>query len=103
MADVDGAIVEFLKKHVPENTAHMAGWAIPQDKQFMVQYMPKTLSYLHYDLVDVATLEEACARWAPMLVPGIPRPRGLHSTVEDCEDAIAAMQYFKTRLFNKTD
>src|SRR5665647_2861382 len=62
--------IEFLKLWVPENTSPICGNSIGQDRRFLYRYMPKLEAYFHYRNIDVSTLKELAARWAPEVKDG---------------------------------
>ena len=64
-AEAERLTIEFLKQWVPENTSPICGNSIGQDRRFLVRYMPKLEAYFHYRNIDVSTLKELAARWAP--------------------------------------
>ena len=64
-AEAERLTIEFLKQWVPENTSPICGNSIGQDRRFLYRYMPKLEAYFHYRNIDVSTLKELAARWAP--------------------------------------
>ena len=69
-AEAERQTLEFLKQWVPENTSPICGNSIGQDRRFLYRYMPKLEAYFHYRNIDVSTLKELAARWAPEIKDG---------------------------------
>ena len=55
-AEAEAELVAFLKEHVGEREAPLAGNSVHQDRRFLARYMPTFDAYLHYRIVDVSRL-----------------------------------------------
>ncbi|MBI3626356.1 MAG: oligoribonuclease, partial [Candidatus Rokubacteria bacterium] len=62
MAEAQDQTLEFIRRHCPERVAPLCGSSIHQDRRFLVRYMPRIHSYLHYRMVDVSSVKELVAR-----------------------------------------
>jgi oligoribonuclease len=56
--------------------------------------MPKLESYLHYRNLDVSTLKELVARWAPELKKGLSK-ESKHQALDDILDSIEELRYYR--------
>ena len=65
-AEAERLTIDFLKDWVPANTSPICGNSIGQDRRFLYRYMPTLEAYFHYRNIDVSTLKELAARWAPV-------------------------------------
>jgi oligoribonuclease len=92
--------LEFLRKWVPENTSPMCGNSIGQDRRFLYRYMPKLEAYFHYRNVDVSTLKELAARWAPEVKNGFCKVAS-HQALDDIKESIEELRYYREHFIAK--
>ena len=93
-AEAERLTIEFLKQWVPENTSPICGNSIGQDRRFLVRYMPKLEAYFHYRNIDVSTLKELAARWAPEVKNGFNK-ESTHQALEDIIESIEELRYYR--------
>src|SRR5690606_38313762 len=62
--------LEFLSQWVPAGRSPMCGNSICQDRRFLYRGMPNLERFFHYRNLDVSTLKELAARWAPAVRDG---------------------------------
>lgn len=93
-AEAEHLTIEFLKQWVPENTSPICGNSIGQDRRFLYRYMPKLEAYFHYRNIDVSTLKELAARWAPEVKDGFNK-ESTHQALDDILESIAELQYYR--------
>jgi len=86
--------IEFLSDYVPANTSPMCGNSICQDRRFLYRYMPELENYFHYRNLDVSSLKELAARWAPKLLQGFSK-NSSHLALDDIRDSIRELQYYR--------
>jgi oligoribonuclease len=86
--------LEFLKQWVPENTSPICGNSIGQDRRFLCRYMPKLEAYFHYRNIDVSTLKELAARWAPEVKEGF-KKESSHQALDDIIESIEELRYYR--------
>ncbi|MFO7704802.1 MAG: oligoribonuclease [Halopseudomonas sp.] len=87
----------FLQQWVPAGKSPMCGNSICQDRRFLYRGMPELEVYFHYRNLDVSTVKELVARWAPELRSGFSK-RGSHLALDDIYDSIAELQYYRTHF-----
>lgn len=93
-AEAERLTIEFLKDWVPANTSPICGNSIGQDRRFLVRYMPKLEAYFHYRNLDVSTLKELAARWAPALKDGF-KKQTKHQALDDIIESIEELRYYR--------
>lgn len=93
-ADAERLTIEFLKQWVPENTSPICGNSIGQDRRFLYRYMPKLEAYFHYRNLDVSTLKELAARWAPAIKNGFNK-EAKHQALDDIIESIEELRYYR--------
>lgn len=93
-AEAERQTVEFLKQWVPENKSPMCGNSICQDRRFLYRYMPELEKYFHYRHLDVSTLKELVARWAPEIQQGIEK-KSTHKALDDIRESIEELKYYR--------
>jgi oligoribonuclease len=86
--------IEFLAQWVPAGRSPMCGNSICQDRRFLYRGMPELERYFHYRNLDVSTLKELVARWAPELKGGFSK-KSTHLALDDIRDSIAELRYYR--------
>ena len=85
--------LDFIKKHVVEKKAPLAGNSICQDRRFLFKEMPELESFLHYRNIDVSTFKEMAARFRPSLLKGF-KKKEAHTALADILESIEEMKYY---------
>ncbi|MDD5275610.1 MAG: oligoribonuclease [Methylovulum sp.] len=96
---IDASLAEqltigFLQQWVPGNTSPICGNSIGQDRRFLYRHMPKLEAYFHYRNLDVSTLKELAARWAPAIKEGFSK-ESKHQALDDIIDSIEELRYYR--------
>lgn len=86
--------IEFLQQWIPANKSPICGNSICQDRRFLYRYMPKLEAYFHYRNLDVSTLKELAARWAPEVKEGFSK-KSVHKALDDIIESIDEMKYYR--------
>ncbi len=86
--------LKFLEQWVPANTSPICGNSIGQDRRFLYRYMPKLEAYFHYRNIDVSTVKELAARWAPQVKDGFNKA-STHQALEDIIESIEELRYYR--------
>ena len=94
MAEAERQTIEFLQQWVPEKTSPICGNSIGQDRRFLYLYMPKLEAYFHYRNIDVSTLKELAARWAPDVKEGF-KKQSTHQALGDIIESIEELRYYR--------
>jgi oligoribonuclease len=93
-AEAEQQTLEFIKKWVPEKTSPLCGNSIGQDRRFLYRYMPALEAYFHYRNIDVSTLKELAARWAPHVRDGF-KKESSHQALDDIIESIEELRYYR--------
>jgi len=94
MEVAEQATLEFLAAWVPTKKSPMCGNSICQDRRFLVRGMPSLEAFFHYRNLDVSTLKELAARWAPEVYNGV-KKSGAHLAMDDIKESIKELQYYR--------
>jgi len=86
--------LEFLKQWVPDKSSPICGNSIGQDRRFLYRYMPALEAYFHYRNIDVSTLKELAARWAPHVKEGF-KKESSHQALDDIIESIEELRYYR--------
>jgi len=86
--------LEFLSQWVPAGRSPMCGNSICQDRRFLYRGMPNLERFFHYRNLDVSTLKELAARWAPAVRDGFQKESS-HLAMDDIRDSIAELQHYR--------
>ncbi|MHB9799415.1 oligoribonuclease [Pseudomonas sp. MT3] len=93
-AEAEAMTIAFLEKWVPKRSSPICGNSICQDRRFLYRHMPKLEGYFHYRNLDVSTLKELAARWAPQLRDGF-KKGNTHLALDDIRESIAELRYYR--------
>ncbi len=93
-AEAEQQTIEFIKQWVPEQTSPICGNSIGQDRRFLYRYMPKLEAYFHYRNIDVSTIKELAARWAPEVRAGF-KKESSHQALDDIIESIEELRYYR--------
>jgi oligoribonuclease len=93
-AEAEQLTLEFVKQWLPERTSPICGNSIGQDRRFLVRYMPELEEFFHYRNLDVSTLKELAARWAPELKDGF-KKQTKHQALDDIIESIEELRYYR--------
>lgn len=86
--------IAFLEQWVPARTSPMCGNSICQDRRFLYRYMPALERFFHYRNLDVSTLKELAARWAPHVKDGV-KKQSSHLALDDIRDSVAELRHYR--------
>ncbi|XP_039953069.1 probable oligoribonuclease [Bactrocera tryoni] len=92
-------LLDYLQKHVPEGKCPLAGNSIYMDRLFLRHHMPSVDNYLHYRVIDISSIKELCRRWRSDLIKSAPEKRLLHRSLEDLQDSIEELKYYRENFF----
>ena len=93
-AEAERLTLEFLEQWVPKGKSPICGNSICQDRRFLYRQMPTLEAYFHYRNLDVSTLKELAARWAPQIMEGF-KKGGTHLALDDIRDSIAELRHYR--------
>lgn len=77
----------------------MVGNTIYMDRIFIKKQLPTFHSHFHYRVIDVSSIKEIARRWFPDLITRSPKKRFSHRVVEDIEDSIEELRYYRSTMF----
>ncbi|RDH84735.1 MAG: oligoribonuclease [endosymbiont of Galathealinum brachiosum] len=97
--DAEKQTIAFLKQYVPAGKSPMCGNSICQDRRFLANYMPDLEEFFHYRNLDVSTLKELAARWAPDVAKGFKKDSS-HLAMDDIKDSINELVYYREHVLN---
>ena len=97
-AEAERITLNFLQRWVPPGVSPMCGNSICQDRRFLARHMPRLEAYFHYRNLDVSTLKELAARWAPQVKEGFAK-NNAHRALDDILESIAELRYYREHMF----
>jgi len=97
-AEAESRTLEFLKTWLPDKTSPMCGNSICQDRRFLYRYMPMLENFFHYRNLDVSTIKELAARWAPEIGEGF-KKQSSHQALADILESIEELRYYREYFF----
>ena len=93
-AEAERQTLAFLQQWVPAGRSPMCGTSICQDRRFLYRGMPELERFFHYRNLDVSTLKELAARWAPAVRDGFQKESS-HLALDDIRDSIAELRHYR--------
>ncbi|MFM8442766.1 MAG: oligoribonuclease [Methylococcus sp.] len=96
-AEAEQMTLEFIEPWVAAGVSPLCGNSICQDRRFMVNGMPRLERYFHYRNLDVSTIKELVARWAPDLKDGF-KKTNRHRALDDIHESIAELKFYRTTV-----
>ena len=94
LGQAEAQTVAFLAEWVPAGASPMCGNSICQDRRFLHRLMPRLEKYFHYRNLDVSTLKELAARWAPEVKDSFHKG-STHLALDDIRESIAELQHYR--------
>jgi oligoribonuclease len=86
--------LDFVREWVPKGKSPICGNSICQDRRFLYRAMPELESYFHYRNLDVSTLKELAARWAPEVQKNFTKA-SVHLALDDIIESINELKYYR--------
>ncbi|MBT8047222.1 MAG: oligoribonuclease [Xanthomonadales bacterium] len=97
MRAAEQGTLQFLEQWTVRGSSPMCGNSICQDRRFLFRLMPELQGWFHYRNLDVSTLKELAARWAPQVLEGFQKD-GRHEALSDIRESIAELRYYRPLL-----
>ncbi|MBH9309903.1 oligoribonuclease [Pseudomonas aeruginosa] len=94
MAEAEAQTLAFLEQWVPKRSSPICGNSICQDRRFLYRHMPRLEGYFHYRTLDVSTLKELAARWAPQVRESF-KKGNTHLALDDIRESIAELRHYR--------
>jgi len=101
MAEAESQTINFLSQYVAKGKSPMCGNSICQDRRFMARCMPELESYFHYRNLDVSSIKELAARWAPTVAKGVEK-KSAHLALDDIKDSINELAHYREHFIVKS-
>ena len=96
--EAEQGTLRFLEQWTEQGASPLCGNSICQDRRFMFRQMPELERWFHYRNLDVSTLKELAARWAPNLLEGLNK-QNRHEALSDIRESIEELRYYREHLF----
>jgi oligoribonuclease len=97
MAEAEQGTLGFLQQWSVKGSSPLCGNSICQDRRFMHRLMPELEAWFHYRNLDVSTLKELAARWAPQLLDGLEK-QNRHEALSDIRESISELRYYRSLM-----
>ena len=97
-AEAEQQTLAFIQQYVELGRSPLCGNSISQDRRFLVKYMPRLETHLHYRNIDVSTIKELAVRWRPDVHKAV-KKQGTHRAVDDIRESIDELQIYRAQFF----
>ena len=97
MREAEQGTLEFLAEYCAAGSSPICGNSICQDRRFLHRQMPELERWFHYRNLDVSTIKELAARWAPEVAAGFSK-ENRHEALSDIRESIAELRYYRQFL-----
>ena len=97
MSEAEQGTLAFLQQWTEPDSSPMCGNSICQDRRFLFRLMPDLERWFHYRNLDVSTLKELAARWAPAVLNGFTK-KNRHVALSDIRESIAELRYYRKKF-----
>jgi oligoribonuclease len=89
--------LEFLRQWSSQGSSPICGNSICQDRRFLYRQMPELQAWFHYRNLDVSTLKELAARWAPEVLAAH-KKQNRHEALSDIRESISELAHYRKYL-----
>lgn len=89
----------FISQYCRKGESPLCGNSVWQDRRFLLKYMPRLESYLHYRMIDVSSIKELVKRWYPNFTAY--KKKKAHLAMSDIEESIKELNYYREKVFIK--
>jgi oligoribonuclease len=97
MQQAEKGTLAFLREWTQPGTSPMCGNSICQDRRFMYRHMPELQEWFHYRNLDVSTIKELAARWAPETMLGFTK-QNRHEALADIRESIDELRHYRKHM-----
>ena len=97
-SEAERLTLEFIGAWAPSRTSPLCGNSICQDRRFLYRCMPKLEAFFHYRNLDVSTVKELAARWAPEIKNAVKKSNN-HLALDDILESIAELKFYRENFF----
>lgn len=96
-AEAERLTLEFLRQHCAPGQSPLCGTSVFQDRRFITRHMPALYDFLHYRLIDVASVRELARRWFPDVKP--PARKDEHRARQDIRESLEELRFYRSGVF----
>ena len=97
MHDAERDTLEFLSRWSAQGASPLCGNSVCQDRRFLFRLMPELERWFHYRNLDVSTLKEIAARWAPDVLASFSK-ESRHEALADIRESIAELRHYRRHM-----
>jgi oligoribonuclease len=93
--DAERETLDFLTRWTVRGASPLCGNSVCQDRRFLYRLMPELERWFHYRNLDVSTLKELAARWAPAILTALHK-ESRHEALADIRESIAELRHYRS-------
>jgi oligoribonuclease len=94
LRDAEQETLAFLGQWTTRGASPLCGNSVCQDRRFLYRLMPGLEAWFHYRNLDVSTLKELAARWAPAVLESLHK-ESRHEALADIRESIAELRHYR--------
>lgn len=91
--------IEFVARYCKKSSGILCGNSIWQDRVFLTKYMPTLLSYMHYKMIDVSSVQQLIKCWYKGNAAVEFKKSDAHRAMPDILESIAEMAHYRKNFF----
>jgi oligoribonuclease len=95
LRDAERETLDFLAAWTARGASPLCGNSVCQDRRFLYRLMPELERWFHYRNLDVSTLKELAARWAPAVLQALHK-ESRHEALADIRESIAELRHYRS-------
>jgi len=97
MKAAERGTLDFMAQWTEPGASPLCGNSICQDRRFLYRLMPELEAWFHYRNLDVSTIKELAARWAPEVLDGLQK-KNRHEALSDIRESIEELRYYRHHM-----
>jgi oligoribonuclease len=97
LQEAEEALLKLIRRFCYKKKSPLCGNSICQDRRFLIKYMPRVDSHLHYRIIDVSSIKELVHRWYSKEFR-FPKKKH-HRALDDIYASIAELKFYRDHVF----
>lgn len=101
LAQAEQVVIDFVSRYCKKGSGILCGNSIWQDRVFLTKYMPKLMSYMHYKMVDVSSVQQLIKVWYKGDEAVEFKKQDAHRAMSDILESVAELAHYRKNFFKQ--